>query len=46
MFEKKKLKTIYEKHDFDKKDIFDSYEISQSRRARGKLVIEINKDNK
>lgn len=46
MLEERKLKTIYEKYDFDKKDIFNSYEISQSRRARGKLVIEINKDNK
>ena len=45
IIKEKKLKLLFEPHDFDKKEIISCYEIIKSRRTRGKLIIEINKDS-
>ena len=45
MIEEKKLKLLFEPHDFNKKEIISCYEIIKSRRTKGKLIIEINKDS-
>lgn len=44
MIEEKKLKVHLEKHNFDKKEIYDGFEIIDARRTKGKLVYEIYKD--
>ena len=44
MIEEKKLKLVFEPHNFEKKEIISCYNIIKSRRTRGKLIIEIYKD--
>ena len=45
MIIEKKLRVLYEPHHFDKKEIISCYEVIESRRTRGKLVIEIKKND-
>lgn len=44
MIEGKNLRVLYEPHNFDKKEIISCYEVIESRRTKGKLVIEIKKE--
>ena len=43
MINENKLRVLCEPHNFDKKEIISCYEIIESRRTKGKLVIEIKK---
>ena len=45
MIVEKKLKLLFEIYNFNKKEIISCYEIIKSRRTKGKLIIEINKDS-
>ena len=45
MIKEKKLKLLFEPHDFNNKEIISCYEIIKSRRTKGKLIIEIYKDS-
>ena len=45
MINEKKLRVLYEPHNFDKKEIISCYEVIESRRTKGKLVIEIKKSD-
>lgn len=44
MIEEKKLKFYYEIFNFDKKGIVNGFQIIESRRTKGKIVYEINKE--